>query len=206
MISLIRPIPDATITSGWMEGRIHHGIDFAAPKGTPIHAAADGRVTYAGFNRGSGYGVMVEIQHGSNVATRYAHMSGTNVYVGQTVKQGDVIGYVGSTGDSTGPHCHFELIVNGGKINPEPYLHGQPVKPPGVDQTGGPFSWVPGVDAAKKLYDAVTQFVQWLTKPGLWYRVGLFALGLVVIAGGVYLLYRVLNNKQPIPISRRYVG
>lgn len=163
-----------------MEGRIHHGIDFAAPKGTPIHAAASGRVTYAGFNRGSGYGNMVEINHGSQIVTRYAHMSGTAVYKGQEVEQGDVIGYVGSTGDSTGPHLHFEVMVNGNKVDPEPFIKGEPITAPGVPDTGGPFG------AITDFVTGVQNVVQFLTNPGNWYRIGLFLLGLLLIVGGVW--------------------
>ncbi|MBP2071395.1 M23 family metallopeptidase [Thermoanaerobacterium saccharolyticum] len=96
--------------------RYHSGIDIAVPLGTPVKAAADGEVVYAGWN--DGYGLVVFIWHNNNLETRYAHLSKIAVNKGQIVKAGDVIGYVGSTGKSTGPHLHFE-VRNGGKaVNP----------------------------------------------------------------------------------------
>ncbi|MCL2829082.1 MAG: peptidoglycan DD-metalloendopeptidase family protein, partial [Oscillospiraceae bacterium] len=94
----------------------HWGIDIALPTGTEILATHDGTVTVAG-NAG-GYGLMVEINDGAGIVTRYAHCSALLVRVGQTVEVGDVIALVGSTGDSTGPHLHFELIKNGRHLNP----------------------------------------------------------------------------------------
>ncbi len=112
------------ITSGfgWRWGRLHQGIDIAAPVGTPIWAAASGVVQFAGWNNG-GYGYMIDILHPSGTVTRYAHMSALYVKAGQRVQQGQVIGAIGSTGYSTGPHLHFEVRPNGGiAVNPMTYL------------------------------------------------------------------------------------
>jgi hypothetical protein len=100
--------------------RPHVGIDIAARHGTPIQAAAKGRVTFAG-TRGN-YGRMVEIDHGYGYVTRYAHASRLLVRVGQTVQRGDKIAEVGSTGLSTGPHLHYEVFVNGRAVNPNSYI------------------------------------------------------------------------------------
>ncbi len=97
--------------------KFHQGLDFAAPQGTPIYATADGRVTTAG-NLGNGYGNHVEINHGYGYETLYGHMVRVKVRVGQTVKRGEVIGWVGSTGKSTGPHLHYEVHKGGKPIDP----------------------------------------------------------------------------------------
>lgn len=107
---------------GWRWGRMHQGIDIAADIGTPIHAAADGVVEYAGWNSG-GYGNMVEIRHADGSMTRYAHMNAILVQTGQRVSQGEQIGEMGSTGYSTGPHLHFEVhLADQGTVNPMAYL------------------------------------------------------------------------------------
>lgn len=97
--------------------KMHAGIDFTAPQGTPIYATADGNVSIAG-NRGNGFGNHVVIRHGYGYETLYGHMAKVKVRQGQVVKRGEVIGYVGSTGKSTGPHCHYEVHKNGNKIDP----------------------------------------------------------------------------------------
>ncbi|MFD2919773.1 M23 family metallopeptidase [Terrimonas rubra] len=97
--------------------KMHAGLDFAAPQGTPIYATADGRITLAG-NAGDGYGNHVIINHGYGYQTLYGHMVKVKGKVGQNVKRGEVIGWVGSTGKSTGPHCHYEVHKNGNKIDP----------------------------------------------------------------------------------------
>ena len=98
----------------------HPGIDIAAEMGTPIVAAADGVVTAAGWN--GGYGNMVDIDHGDGIVTRYGHASALAVSVGQQVRRGEIIAYVGSTGRSTGPHLHYEVRVDGQPVNPAGYL------------------------------------------------------------------------------------
>lgn len=97
--------------------KFHAGLDFTAPQGTPIYATADGVVNTAGFSNG-GYGNHVVINHGYGYETLYGHMFRVKVRQGQSVKRGDLIGYVGSTGKSTGPHCHYEVHKNGQKLDP----------------------------------------------------------------------------------------
>jgi murein DD-endopeptidase MepM/ murein hydrolase activator NlpD len=107
---------------GWRWGRIHKGIDIAGPTGTPIVASADGWVQFAGWNSG-GYGYLVEILHSDGSLTRYAHNSRILVNRGDSVGQGQTIALMGSTGYSTGPHCHFEIHPTGkGAVNPLAYL------------------------------------------------------------------------------------
>jgi murein DD-endopeptidase MepM/ murein hydrolase activator NlpD len=105
-------------------GAMHAGLDFKGPVGTPILAAAEGRVTFAGFH--GGYGNTVEITHANGLLTRYAHLSGLNVAQGQMVDRGLQIGRMGSTGRSTGSHLHFEVRLNGQAINPRKFLEANP--------------------------------------------------------------------------------
>ena len=105
----------------WGGSDFHPGIDIANDMGTPIVATADGIVEYAGWNAG-GYGNMVDINHGNGLMTRYGHASQVVVTVGQSVKRGQLIAYMGSTGFSTGPHVHYEVHVNGQRVNPISYL------------------------------------------------------------------------------------
>jgi murein DD-endopeptidase MepM/ murein hydrolase activator NlpD len=101
--------------------RLHAGLDFSAPTGTPIYATSDGVVQQAGFNT-DGYGNKVVINHGYGFQTLYAHMVRVKAKVGQSVKRGEVIGYVGSTGKSTGSHLHYEVIKRGAKVDPVYYF------------------------------------------------------------------------------------
>ena len=121
-IALIRPV-GGTITSrfGRRSSGIHTGLDIATSSGTPIKAASSGRVIYSGY-KGS-YGYLVIIEHTDSVQTYYAHCSRLYVNVGQTVNQGDTIAAVGSTGNSTGPHLHLEIRVNGVAKNPQNYVY-----------------------------------------------------------------------------------
>ena len=98
----------------------HAGLDFRGPIGAPIYAAAAGTVSYAGVR--AGYGNCVEVSHGNGLLTRYAHMSRIESRIGQAVKPGEVIGRIGSTGRSTGPHLHFEVRINDQAVNPRPFL------------------------------------------------------------------------------------
>lgn len=101
--------------------KMHSGIDFAAEIGTPIYATADGKVAVVDV-KFSGYGKMVEVDHGFGYRTRYAHMHEFAVRAGQNLKRGDLIGYVGNTGMSTAPHLHYEVLINGEQVNPVHYF------------------------------------------------------------------------------------
>lgn len=122
------PLEGAALTSGFgmrthpvLGGRRqHHGIDLAAPTGTPVYATADGIVSRADWY--SSYGLYISVEHGASMQTRYAHLSRLAVAAGDNVKKGDLIGYVGSTGRSTGPHLHYEVRVDGLAVNPIPYM------------------------------------------------------------------------------------
>ena len=115
-----KQIQDQTYLSGrplaW-----HKGVDFAGKEGTPIIATGAGVVTYSGDR--SGYGLMVEINHGNGIATRYGHALELLVEPGEIVRTGDVIGKVGNSGRSTGPHIHYEVLKNGAQVNPQPYIY-----------------------------------------------------------------------------------
>ncbi len=100
--------------------RGHKGVDLAGPVGTPIYATADGTVSKAEWF--SSYGLYVSLEHGADIQTRYGHMSRINVAAGQQVRKGDIIGFVGSTGRSTGPHLHYEVRIAGEAVNPVPYM------------------------------------------------------------------------------------
>lgn len=127
-IPQIRPANIAAISSGFGyrsdpfngSAAFHAGIDFKGPRGAPIFAAANGVVSYAGIRQG--YGNCVEISHGNGLMTRYAHMSRIGSAVGQKVSAGEVIGAIGNTGRSTGPHLHFEVRINDRPVNPRPFL------------------------------------------------------------------------------------
>jgi murein DD-endopeptidase MepM/ murein hydrolase activator NlpD len=106
------------------EGAFHAGLDFKGPFGAPIYAAAKGTVRFVGQKQG--YGNCVEIDHGNGLMTRYAHMSAFRAEVGQAVKAGDVLGAIGSTGRSTGPHLHFEVRINDRPVDPRPFLEAAP--------------------------------------------------------------------------------
>jgi murein DD-endopeptidase MepM/ murein hydrolase activator NlpD len=110
------------VTSGFgmRWGRMHEGIDIAVGYGTPVHAAAAGRVVYAGWM--SGYGNIVVLDHGGGLSTAYGHNTSVSVSVGQEVAAGQVIASSGSTGHSTGPHVHFEVRVGGQPADPLAYL------------------------------------------------------------------------------------
>jgi murein DD-endopeptidase MepM/ murein hydrolase activator NlpD len=106
------------------EGAFHAGLDFKGPIGAPIYAAAKGKVSFVGQRQG--YGNCIEIDHGNGLMTRYAHMSAFHSQVGQPVKAGDLIGAIGSSGRSTGPHLHFEVRINDRPVNPRPFLEAAP--------------------------------------------------------------------------------
>lgn len=120
--SFMRPVTGGTITSpyGRRNSGFHTGLDIASSTGTPIYASASGTVKFAGTQ--GGYGKLVIIDHGNGYQTYYAHCSALYVSAGQTVKQGENISAMGSTGNSTGPHVHFEIRYNGNTLNPQNYI------------------------------------------------------------------------------------
>lgn len=132
------PVEYRYISSGYTTGKRyveafnvstgHRAIDYAAKTGTPVRSVGDGKVAYAGWKKD--YGNFISIRHNATYTTNYAHLSGFAVSSGEKVKQGDTIGYVGSTGFSTGPHLHYEMVKNGVKVNPlrEVLPPGEPIK------------------------------------------------------------------------------
>ena len=99
---------------------LHSGLDFRSSTGDPVRATANGKVVTSGWQ--GGYGRMIEIDHGNGLATRYGHLSEINVKVGDLIKIGQVIGAVGSTGRSTGPHLHYETRIDGDPVDPQKFL------------------------------------------------------------------------------------
>ena len=133
-IPAIQPINNEDLTRmasgyGWRSDpftkarKMHYGMDFTAPKGTPIYAAGDGKVTRAD-NNSSGYGKHIRIEHGYGYLSLYGHLSQYNVKKGQKVKRGDLIGFVGSTGRSEAPHLHYEVWKENDRINPINFYYG----------------------------------------------------------------------------------
>ncbi|MEM7689170.1 MAG: M23 family metallopeptidase [Pseudomonadota bacterium] len=120
-------------------GARHPGIDFRGPIGSPIYAAAPGKVVYAGWR--GGYGRLVEIRHDNGLVTRYAHLRRIDAKVGDSVEAGETIGGLGSSGRSTGPHLHFEVRINDRAVNPRPFLETAPdvlKEARGTGSVGGP--------------------------------------------------------------------
>ncbi len=131
--ALAAATPDIWPVMGWLSSHFgmrtdpitgqpdfHPGLDISADRGTPIHATADGTVTFAAFN--DSYGNCIEVSHGYGISTRFGHLSRFAVSAGDQVKRGDVIGYVGNTGRSTGAHLHYEILLNGQAVNPLKFL------------------------------------------------------------------------------------
>lgn len=108
------------VSPGGIGSTYHEGLDIASSYGNPVHATANGRITQAGWV--NGYGYLVEIDHGNGIKTRYGHNSALLVSVGDQVVQGQTISLIGSTGNSTGPHCHYEVRVNGEAVDPTLFL------------------------------------------------------------------------------------
>ncbi|KAB1443658.1 M23 family metallopeptidase [Pseudodesulfovibrio senegalensis] len=130
---ILEATPSIWPTSGWVTSpfawrtspftgkrEFHKGIDISAPRGTPIYAPARGMVQFAGHD--GSYGLHIRLKHNSSLTTRYGHMNRLAVKVGQTVTRGELIGYVGNTGRSTGPHLHYEVRLNGVPVNPKRYI------------------------------------------------------------------------------------
>ncbi len=127
-IPSIPPVNARRISSGFglrrdpFTGQLawHKGLDLSSPKGTPVRAPAEGRVLRAG--RYHGYGLLVEIDHGNGIHTRYGHNSRLLVHPGQMVRRGQVISYVGQTGRASAPHLHYEVLLHGTEVDPQPYV------------------------------------------------------------------------------------
>lgn len=157
------------VTAGfpyYSSGKRHSGIDYACPVGTTVFAAADGVVTKAGdcSDYGTGmwtYGNLVEIQHANGIVTRYGHNSQVKVVVGQQVKQSDLIALSGNTGNTTGPHCHFQVILNGVNVNPNDYLP----KNIGFVYDNSCKRWFYYNEKSQKLYN------KWQQDDGEWYYI-----------------------------------
>ncbi len=123
-----QPVKGSALTSGYgvrsdpFRGRaaMHAGIDLAGPLGTPIYATADGYVGRAEW--AGGYGNLIELNHGRGIQTRYGHLTRSTVRSGQAIKRGQLIGYMGSTGRSTGSHLHYEVRIDGKAVNPIPFM------------------------------------------------------------------------------------
>ena len=140
------PLQKATLTSDFgmrvhpvLGGRrAHKGIDLAAPTGTPVFATADGVVGMAQWY--SSYGNYVQVEHGASLETRFGHLSAFTVQAGERVRKGQLIGYVGSTGRSTGPHLHYEVRIAGTPVNPLPFVQETTYaySGDGKTQVGGP--------------------------------------------------------------------
>jgi len=116
--------------------RAHNGVDLAQAAGTPVYATADGRVARADY--WGSYGNYIQIEHGGELQTRYAHLSGFEVVAGEQVVKGQLIGYIGSTGRSTGPHLHYEVRVAGQPVDPRPYMFADLTVSEDATAMGGP--------------------------------------------------------------------
>jgi hypothetical protein len=178
-VSMKWPATCKTITQGYgvknarYARGYHTGIDMGCMNGSPIFAAHDGTVIVAGWQ--NSYGNTVEISAGGGLVTSYHHMSRIAAKKGQNVSAGTVIGYIGSTGMSTGPHLHFEVRINGKDVNPAPYLSGAKVIDANYETPAG-FSDV--LEFPGKMVD----MFKWMTDTVNWYRVGMVFLGVALLA------------------------
>lgn len=171
----------ARYVRGW-----HTGVDIAGTTGARIYAAHDGRVIRAGWN--GAYGNEVAIQHPSGLVSSYHHMTHDAVTIGQGVTAGTVIGFVGSTGQSTGPHLHFEVRINNEPVNPMSYLNGAGVVP--VDNS----PLIP--DVVEGPADAFYDVMVWISDTKNWYRIGL------VMAGSVLLLFALIGVSKTTSMAK----
>lgn len=159
----------------WSSGR-HTGLDFMVPIDTPVRASASGTLTLTPGH--PAYGIYQEINHGNGVATLYAHLS-RKVKASGPVAAGEIIGYSGVTGNTTGPHVHFEVKINGAARDPELYLSGTGTVP-GGPKTGGDFLPDTGTHVS---FDNVSD-------PNTWLRIGMFIGGAALAAVGGYIVVR----------------
>ncbi len=177
-LNLIRPVGGFKSSPFGMRGGVlHAGVDLAVGKGTPIHAAAGGKVIRSSWF--DGYGYCVDIQHAGGVMTRYAHqVRQPPVSVGQVVSQGQVIGYVGSTGDSSGNHLHFEVRLNGKAVDPWPYINGK-----SVPTTGEATAVNVGITNPVGYIADASKFAKIITDEDSWAR------GSWIILGSLFLIF-----------------
>lgn len=175
-------------SSRYVSGR-HTGMDIGGRSGDQVWAAHDGKVTYAGWK--GAYGNTVEIVHPSGLITSYHHFSAVRASVGQTVSAGTVIGLIGSTGNSTGPHLHFEVRDGGKAVNPRPYLNGaatvtpvdNPVVPDVIEGTVG-----------------FSELLVKLSDTNLWFRVGM------IVGGGLLVLFALVGTVKANALTGNAVG
>jgi hypothetical protein len=167
----------------------HTGLDIGCMAGSPIYAATDGKVVFAGWK--GAYGNTVEISANSSLTTSYHHMSQVKAVVGQTVSAGTVIGYIGSTGNSTGPHLHFEVRLNGKAVDPEPYLSGASVVQASADATQVGLTDIPG---------QITTAFRVMSDPITWMRIGM------VLLGGILLLMTFVGMAKAKALGQATVG
>lgn len=154
----------------YVSGR-HTGLDIGCMAGSPIYAATDGLVTTASYQ--GAYGNTVRVKYSDTLTTGYHHMSVIKARVGQNVSAGSIIGYIGSTGNSTGPHLHFEVLINGKTVDPEPYLSGaSTVEQASSDATQVGLTDFPG---------QITKAFETLSDPITWERIGMVLLGSVLL-------------------------
>ena len=119
--TFVWPTTDHSISGNTFDASVHPGVDIGGQEGNPIYATDSGVIVYAGWSN-YGYGNLIVIDHGTGWQSAYGHLSAVAVTCGQSVYQGGYIGAMGTTGNSTGPHLHFELAINGAKVNPLDYV------------------------------------------------------------------------------------
>jgi hypothetical protein len=197
-IKFKRPVIGFT-TSGYgpRNGAFHHGIDIAAPSGTPILAVADGVVEQAGWN--GGYGNYIRIAHGKisggpMLSTAYAHASKLSVSTGQKVSAGQVIASVGSTGDSTGPHLHFETRLNGNSTNPAPWLVGAQTVDVSPAGNGG------GISNPLTVAKDIAELIKAVTDGSMWIRLAMFFGGCMLLLAGTFALLGKSKQNQAVKL------
>lgn len=216
MSALVWPLSAYTLTSpyGSRSGGFHYGDDLAAPLGTPIHAAGDGTVAASGSASGFGQWIVIDhIINGQKYSTVYGHMypSGVYVHAGQIVKQGDHIADVGSNGESTGPHCHFEVwqggrLTGGHAVDPASVVgstsgqSGMTVETVGDNSTSaGNIAGsilVPGWGAISQtgvgsIMGGIINAISFMLDPHNWWRAFLFLLGIGILG---YVLWSTMNG------------
>lgn len=171
-------IGGVTSPFGMRGGKLHAGVDFGAPMLSPVRASMDGRVVRSEWF--GGYGNAIDVYHGGGYMTRYAHLTTRIAKKDDAVKQGEVIGLVGNTGDSTGPHLHFEIRINGEPKNPLPLL-------------GKEVSINESSDLVNRLNPIPPQFndfIRSLTDTQTWLRLGMTLLGFTLLAVGIVSIIR----------------